>query len=295
MRKIIALALTAFASGYAQPVIQSNYVQLNFPTEAYFAEVQSFDPGPAGANRNWTITGLDLYLVGNSTTISPVGTPFENSFPTANFCSATTGQFQGGYSYFRLDTQKMELLGEAFTGIGVFTNAPNPRTYIEFPYTYNRVINDTYHADNIAFTSTYDGYGALTVPFGTYHNVIRQKIEEAGTTNYVWFNVNPFFPIAQTVEGGIGLMTNPGVLSAAQFTPSEALVVAPNPSKDTFRIEGLATRAEIRVTDMRGQLIWQGVAHPGAAVIDLAHCASGVFILEVRQSDKTHIQKIVKY
>lgn len=294
MKKIYILAVFAYALCTAQPVINPSQLMLNLDSEAYFAEVESFDPGPAGPNRNWTLTNLDLINIGTSTTISPVGTTFESTFPTANYCSATTGLFQGGFSYFRYDNQKMELLGEAFTGLGIFSYDPNPRTYIEFPYTYNKVINDTYHADNIAFTTTYDGYGSLTVPFGTYHNVIRQKIEEEGTTHYIWFNVSPFFPIAQTTEGGIGLMRNAAILSANQFTPAAAISVWPNPSRDIFRIEGISTLDGCSVSNLRGQTVWQN-ASGNNTVIDLSHCAPGIYMLQIVQNGNTSIHKILKY
>ncbi|SCX91756.1 T9SS type A sorting domain-containing protein [Flavobacterium caeni] len=294
MKNHLLLALLATAALQAQPVVNPNNLIMDLNTEAFFAEVENLDPGPAGANRNWNLTNLDLIPVGTSTTTSPVGTAFENSFPTANYCSATTGEFQGGYTYFRYDNQSMELLGDAFTGIGIFSFDPNPRTYITFPYTYNTVINDTYHADNIAFTATYDGYGSLTVPFGTYHNVIRQKIEELGTTNYVWFNANPFFPIAQTTEGGIGLMraTN---LSAQQFTPSQTISVWPNPSRDVFWLEGVPSQSDILVCDLKGQVVLQAQTQTTSASVDLSGFASGVYVLKIDALGQQTIKKIVKY
>lgn len=295
MKKSYVLVLLATSVAYAQPIVNPNHLVFNLTSEGYFAEVENLDPGPSGPNRNWEFTNLELMPVGTSTTITPVGTAFENSFPTANYCSATTGQSVGGYSYFRYDNQKMELLGDAFTGIGVFTYLPNPRTYIEFPYTYNKVINDTYHSSNIPFTATYDGYGSLTVAFGTYHNVIRQKIEEDGTTEYIWFNADPFFPIAQTVEGGIGLMRNDAVLSAEQFTPSATPNVWPNPSDGIFNIEiKNMQNAEIYIYGIHGNLIASKKATDTLTKIDLQAASSGMYLMKITTERETFTQKILK-
>ncbi len=296
MNKMYALAVLAASVGYAQPVINSANLMLNLESEAFFAETDAFDPGPAGANQTWNFSGLELTPIGGNETILPTGTPFAGTFPTSNFCNATTGESAGGYTYFKYDTQKMELLGDAFTGIGIFSFGINPKTYIEFPYTFNTVFSDTYTPDNIPFTATYDGYGTLILPFGTYHNVVRQKIEEMEQTNYIWFHANPFFPIAQTIAGGIGVMRNTAVLANKQFESHAAFEMYPNPTSDHFtvRMENF-NDAAIDLYDVSGKRIASQKISKSSATLDLRDCSAGIYFVKVTAGNgQTSVQKIIK-
>lgn len=294
MNKMYVLAVLAASVGYAQPVINSSNVTLNLESEAFFAETDGFDPGPAGANRVWDFSHLQLAEIGRNKTIPATGTPFFSTFPTSNFCNATTGESAGGFTYFRYDGQKMELLGDAYTGIGIFSFGPNAKTYIEFPYTYSRVTSDTYTQDNIPFTATYDGYGKLILPFGTYQNVIRQKIEEMEQTHYIWFHADPFFPIAQTTEGGIGVMKNTAVLANDQFTGAFTFEMYPNPASDYLRVQMKNPGATIEIYDLLGKIMVSQKTTGSDAVLDLRYCAAGVYFVKVSAQDQNSIRKIIK-
>lgn len=287
------LAVFAASSiGYAQPVINASNVTFNLESEAFFAETDGFDPGPPGANRTWDFSELELTPIGGNETILPAGTPFISTFPTSNFCNATTGESAGGFTYFRYDTQKMELLGDAYTGIGIFSFGANAKTYIEFPYTYNRVISDTYTQDNISFTATYDGYGTLVLPFGTYQNVVRQKIEEMGQTNYIWFHADPFFPIAQTTEGGIGVMRNAAVLANDRFA-LDGFEMYPNPTSDYLNIR-MKSPGSIDIYDVSGKLVISQNSARTDASVDLRPCATGIYFVKISANNQTSVQKIIK-
>lgn len=213
MKKINLTVGILFTSllNYAQPVIHSS--NLGQPAlETMTAAVTGFSPGKPGANQIWDFSHLQLKPAGSCA----IATPSDQSFATANFCIAYNNPLHA-YFYYRQNAEKLELVGEDFAGIGVIAYS-NPKTLIEFPYTFGQTINDTYQmADQtISFTSTYDAYGALLLPFGKYTNVIRQKIVENGQTNYIWFNADPFFPILQTAlqDNTIGIVKDTAALSA---------------------------------------------------------------------------------
>jgi len=301
MRKIYLLVLLTGATTFAQPVINQSDVTLDVASEVFIAETDGFDPGTAGTNKTWDFSGLTIFPVGTSATTDPAGKPGASFFPTANFCSADTSESPGSFVFFRHDAQKMELLGELYVGIGTINYNANPKTYLEFPYTYNKVINDTYKAalddETIAFTTTYDAYGTLILPFGAYHNVVRQKMVENGQTDYIWFHVNPFFPIMQTAlaDGAIGILKTPSVLATADFEKIPAFTVSPNPSDGIFNISlNRSNNVEINIYDLVGKLIVSQKVSETSTAIDLQNCNAGIYLVKVTANDHTSVQKIVK-
>lgn len=205
----VGVLLTSLLN-YAQPVIDSSNLS-PLSSETLTATANGFSPGAAGANQTWDFSGLQLTANGSNT--------IEKSavFPTANLRVACNGNPLNANFYYRQTVDKIELVGEDFTGIGTVPY-PDPKTLVEFPYAFGQIIRDSYTIGDktVSFISTYDAYGALLLPFGKYPNVIRQKIVENGQTNYIWFNVNPFFPILQTAleDGTIGIIKNTAVGNA---------------------------------------------------------------------------------
>ncbi len=300
MKKIYLIAVLAGTSVIAQPIIHQSDVVFNVESEVFIAEADAFDPGIPGANTTWDFSDLTLMPVGSSRTTSPTGTPSVGLFPTSNFCSASVASTPASYVYFRHNAQKMELLGESYIGIGVINYNSNPKTYLEFPYTYNKVINDTYKAaldDEVAFTTTYDAYGTLVLPFGTYNNVVRQKIVENGQTDYVWFNVSPFFPIVHTAlaDGAVGVMKST-LLSTDAFLEKQAFTLFPNPTSGSFKIdiknfEG----AEINVYNVLGKMVASQKTSEPLTQIDINDCSAGIYFVKVATKDlQASVQKIVK-
>lgn len=301
MKKNYLILLFASVSAFAQPIINPSNITLGVASEVFIAETDGFDPGSAGPNKTWNFSGLTMVSVGTSATTDPAGKPGANTFPTANFCSADTSEPPSSFVYFRHDAQKMELLGELYVGIGTVNYNANPKTYLEFPYTYNKVITDTYKAalddDATSFTTTYDAYGTLILPFGTYQNVIRQKIVENGQTDYIWFHVSPFFPIIQTAlaDGAMGILKTPSVLATAHFDQSSAFTVSPNPSSGIFNITLTNVReAQIDVYDLVGKLIVSQKSSDVSTAIDLQNCNAGIYLVKVTANDQTSVQKIIK-
>jgi hypothetical protein len=301
MKKIYLFAVFIAASGYAQPVINESDITLGVESETLIAETQGFDPGTPGINKTWDFSNLELVSVGTSATTLPTGTPSATLFSSANFCSAATGDFAGTYVYFKHDAQKMELLGETYVGIGVINYNSNPKTYVEFPYTYNKVVSDTYKAgpddETISFTTTYDAYGTLVLPFGTYHNVVRQKIVENGQTDYVWFNVNPFFPIIRTsfVDGAMGILKNDAALASDPFDGNRTFGVFPNPASGIFQINlDNGNQAQIDVYDVVGKLVASQKASGQSTTVDIQNCSAGIYFVKVTANNQAAVQKIIK-
>lgn len=306
-----ALALITLAQfpTWAQPVATSANVAMNFTAEFYYSEAANFTPGPAGANQTWDFSNLNLLLTGTDHSIPVAGSPFANLFPSANYLYKFVGIGADRYYYHNISSTKYDILSLGLTATTGENYTPNPRTFAVFPYTYGTVFSDSYQAITDAaettFTATYDAYGTLVLPFGTFQNVIRQKIVKNGQTNYNWFNVQPFYPILQTVleQNSIGIikdLTPP--LSVDQHSLEKMFAVYPNPTQGEITIEAIDNTGkdiEIEVLDMLGKrLLYKkenGLSNDQVQ-LNMESFNSGIYLLKITDitSKYTHIQRVIK-
>ena len=90
------------------------------------------NPGVAGPNQNWDFSSLQILNLKCSTCLSPIGTPYELSYPNANLCIEEGGK----HSYVNKSSNGVELLGEGDT---VFQQ---PLLVLPLPLTYNYAYTD---------------------------------------------------------------------------------------------------------------------------------------------------------
>lgn len=311
MRKLI-FSLASFAlaqfSTWAQPVIQSTNV-VDFVGDFYFGETTNFTPGPAGANQTWDFSNLELTLGGQDTPQVVGNTPFAAQFPTANNCYKFSGIFpQDRYYYQNVSATKYEIIGLGISTLGGNNYTPNPRTFVTFPYTFGTVFNDTYKTttdvSETTVVATYDGYGTLILPTGTYTNVIRQKVVKNGTVvNYNWFNVQPFYPLVQTVleENSIGVMKGLN-LANDEHAFGKKFAIYPNPTRDEINVEAIGqidNAVDIEIYDLLGKRLVAQKADSGnndQVQLRIGTFNAGIYLLKITDSstNTTHIQRIIK-
>jgi len=311
MKKLLlstALITLFTLSSWAQPVATAANV-IDFTGDFYFAEATNFNPGPAGANQTWNFSNLQLTLGGTDTPQPVAGTPFANLFPTANNCYKFSGIFPPDrYYYQNVTAGKYEILGLAITATSGDNYTPNPRTFATFPYTFGTVYNDTYRTTtegtDTSVVVTYDAYGTIILPLGTYNNVIRQKVVKNGTvTNYNWFNVSPFYPILQTVleQNSIGIVKNT-TLATHGFETEKMFAVYPNPTdgKITLTPTNFNSHiADIELFDYLGKRIFsrkENLTESNGLELDLASLEAGIYLLKMTNPDSnaSTVQKIVR-
>ncbi|MBD3581085.1 T9SS type A sorting domain-containing protein [Flavobacterium selenitireducens] len=308
MKKKYLAAVTALASlcALAQPQIRQEHVGASLSANLYYADVQNFDPGPDGPNQTWDFSSLNSVNAGQATILPAAGTPYANSYLMADHCFLYQGQGVDLWYYNKTSAQKLETVSMIFAGVFALNYTQNPMTVVEFPYDFNDVFTDSYGptvASSTEFTATYDGYGTLILPFGTYQNVIRQKVEEDGKIEYNWFHSDPFFPLLQTsIEDGSVGMVEPTSLSVENPTGNFRPTVYPNPFHDVVALRlpsGTSGTIRVAVTDVLGKVVYRDeFAGPDAddvVTIDLSDCASGVYFLDYWANDrKGSVQKIVR-
>jgi hypothetical protein len=309
MKKVtFALALITLVqfSTFAQPVATAANVNPNFTGEFYFAPATNFNPGSAGANQTWDFSNLQLTFAGTDTSIPVTGSAFANLFPNANYCYKFTGLGADRYYYHTVTAAKYEILSLALTATTGDNYSLNPRTFAVFPYTYNTVYNDTYRTTSnpaeVSVVATYDAYGTIILPFGTFNNVIRQKVVTNGVTNYNWFNVSPFFPILQTVleQNSLGIVKNTTVLETETFSGGEMFSACPNPTQGFVTLNAMksvGSPVEIEVFDLLGKrIIYSKENSLDEISLDFSPFTSGIYLVKVTNaSDHTsQIRKIVR-
>ncbi|MBD3581088.1 T9SS type A sorting domain-containing protein [Flavobacterium selenitireducens] len=308
MKKVNRIA-TLFAllplCALAQPQVTSTNVDFNFSGEFYWTNADGFTPGPAGANQTWDFSSLDLTLLGTDTSIPVSGSPFAATFPTANYAYRYDGMGGTRYYYHNITAAKYEILSMGYnTDLG-WNYTPDPMVWAQFPYTFGTVFTDTFQStdDEIATsaTYTYDAYGTLVLPTGTYTDVIRQKVVKNGQTNYNWFNVQPFFPLLQTVleENSLGVVKNTTLGTGDPSRPTFALW--PNPTAGAINLTSDTNfdRAKIAIYDALGKKVVENevVLQSGDAfALHLDNQTSGLYFLTLSDADGKQVlaRKIIR-
>lgn len=211
MRKIIFVLSSLFTlNSVAQPVLTATSpVGYVAPLAVVSAATVSMVPiATAGANANWDASALvkDAAIpVINYTVSDPAGTTYAADYPNANWHFTDPALVAIiGNTYYSLSADSFVLWGAHTTG-SAYEIYDNPEMDLAFPFAYNQAVVNTYSKTNYNaaggvssyqtgdVTLTYDGYGTLVLPNGTYSNVVRVKkvrTNNLGPTlnSYTWYN-----------------------------------------------------------------------------------------------------------
>ncbi len=202
---LFALLLGISLNLSAQITLESSDVRPAGDTirKAFLYDLNTFDPGPAGANQSWDFSALADQPI----TIQQYGEPgnFEWSefYPDADL----TEQFGGISTFYQLDNNGLRDLGfggelPVLQTTFALAITPSPALrYLEFPLTYQDTYTDTafflrgftvaelglpipIFADSVRQTRRtirtveVDGHGSLTLPTSSHSDVLRLRITE---------------------------------------------------------------------------------------------------------------------
>ena len=271
MRKFYAIILLIACGAFtlqAQPTLNhpGNTPQIGDQVYLQYVDHSGLNPGSAGAGVSWdfgTLTNEDLLMV---EVVDPTTTPYSGDFPGADMAFSTGGV---AFSYNQADNSGMYLLGfGADTGevviLNVFTDI---ETMITYPFTYNSSFTDDYNGGFTSMgveirqsgnvTTTGDAYGTITLPTGTFNNVLRTKTErlqvdsmflgtkflQATVTNdilYNWYTssgTTPLFSL-QTNESGTPISAYYGDEATGLDNDLSItnMQVYPNPATDNIMV-----------------------------------------------------------
>jgi hypothetical protein len=255
----------------AQPVL--NFVDVGtVPGDAFaYHDCPWQTPGTPGMAQTWDLSGLTTDSVIQISFVDPATTPDAASFPLATIAADN----DSGYAYSAFGATGGQFLGISLTGLATIVYT-DPMQMVVYPATYLTTWTDAYAANfsiggfPIARTGTVtaevDGYGTLTMPYGTLSDVLRVSyVEDSNDDNgfgatsihqvYTYFivagthypvvdiysiTVTPAFGTPTTTEGTHWLVAGPEAVQSAAVTPG-LLRVYPIPATDRLNVEFLGT------------------------------------------------------
>jgi len=298
-----ALLLFAKTFSWSQPVINSTDSHNGLSFEMYVAEdLTNLDPGTPGADKTWDFSTIQTTLYGITENVLASAAPHNALFASATHASHHRGTAGEIWSYYKSAPGKYEELGLVYVTIITVNMSADPKTYLELPYTYNKVITDTYRINggiSNTFTSTYDSYGTLKLPFGTFNNVIRQKNVEGTSVNYTYFNTNPVYAICTISENesSITMSKRIGDLAVNDNSSKTVFSVAPNPTSGLLQLQFDAfvnDSISISVSDLMGKTIFSKNENPDKNIfLNLESLEPGIYF--IKASDKNSQSSTIKF
>lgn len=277
--------------------------------------------GPATANFNFDVGTLSIGPGSSGTVVQASSTPYSSTFPNATF-AATTGF--GIYTFISVTSTAVNFWGFAFDDED-YVVLTDPEVNIKLPCSMGTTWTDSFSGNGLStampltrsgsVTGSYNGYGTLVLPFGTFTNVARVELNEDYTDNYagsvyhyVTNIVSYLIPghtlfsstmITTTVDGGSQQSSySSSVIDAAsvgigELSPAAfSMKVFPNPATDQFSIlcKG-ATTAGMSVTllDATGRAVLEltplnGIVTGVVRTFDVSTVPRGMYIVRVRDA-----------
>lgn len=291
---------------FAQPVLTAADFPSSYSANALKAYTNGFTNGNPGENQIWDYSGINLIPTTLSYNLIPVQqAPHNTTFINSNYCYNFLDNATNIYNFYYLTEQSFEYQGYVFS-ISSPIYYQNSSTFLQFPYTYNTIINDTYQStlpDSTLDTSTriYDAYGTLITPFGTFTNVIRQKETSSSGIFYYWIATNPYqIILSGNFNDTIIYFYQSNTLNTNQNIKDNSYSIYPNPTNGDFSIKNsnnFTNDITITVYDGIGKTIIKNQKiDTDFETISLKNFASGLYYVKI--SDKNnqllHTEKIIK-
>jgi hypothetical protein len=290
--------------------------------------------GELGANQSWDFSNLSgegspfSYDV-----VETASTIFAPEYPNSNFAYDVMDIlfFWNGNSD-KIEDMGFAMMFEGYTMMQVYSN---PKTQIEFPLTYGSSGTDDFEntTELVGFFSSdetgtrswsVEGYGSLTLPNGTFDDVLLVHVNENSTTvqdvfgtvielettteEYIFYAADFQFPLAIfstiTTDDGFqedtstsGALLNTQSVDVAELAMSD-LRLAPNPATNYLRINipTLMDRGVLQVTSLTGQVVreiqltGQASVHIELSVADLPR---GMYLIQLRTENEMFRSKVV--
>ncbi|MFT3687315.1 MAG: T9SS type A sorting domain-containing protein [Phycisphaerales bacterium] len=270
-----------------------------------------FTTGSVGANQVWNYSALvPATSTSNPATgvenIAVSSAPYYWSFPESNYCQKISYTYNSllfeNYSFSKISSSAIEALGSS-NSAGVSSVFTNTRM-IPLPLNYGDTYTDSYQTNNdsspFTINGTYDAYGSLTTPFGTFTNVAR--IKEVGNTYtvYSWVRTSPYIPLmnihVDNESGVINTITIYQIISTLginESTTSLKPIVYPNPAADYINLQLPENQVadKVRVTDLTGKILFDA---SNVNRINVESLAVGAYLLQVELGGNVCHTKFLK-
>lgn len=309
----------------AQPILDypQNAPETGTVSVLQFVETAGLTHEPDGPGVSWDFSQLVNIMTAQVTAIDPSLAPAGNQFPDANLALNMNDTV---YTYTLVNENGFYYLGtQLAAGMYPYVMAySDSRQFLAFPFTYNDIFFDTYKGVSIVLVAEVrmsatsnvlaDAYGTLTLPTGTYTDVLRIRIldeeidsifvkgiltsvETTFRTQYLWYAPHSKTPLLSyeivEVAGTTDTVcfyspTGSGASENAQAGLS-GLNVYPNPASDFLMVEsGTAGPAKVYISlvNQLGQSMFSGErdqlrAGPISERIDIGSFPAGIYFVRI--------------
>lgn len=289
MKKLLlAFCCPFYLAAVAQPVIPD---ASRLPQPGYTDPVSMATPpsasavSAAGPNQTWDFSSYSYTSLGNMTVIDPASSPMAASFPNADYAYTLVGTT----SFFQVSPGKFEVLAYSITSPGSGNDySQNPRTILKLPFNFQESVTDTWQkaggsVNNV--TVTYDAYGTLITPTGTYSNVVRIKEDYgAGAIDYQWFLTDPLSPVMVYDHNNNRLIfVGASANAISETSRPNQVTIFPNPGKDfvMLKIGYTVELATVRIFNSQSQLVKEITATGNEVQIEVQGLPAGIYSCQV--------------
>lgn len=291
MKKSLLLLLSSCtALSFAQPVMQ-NIMPIGFNCVLSFGPATS--PGPAGANQIWNFSSVPATPSATLNIVTPGATPCSSSFPTSNWAQNISGS---QFNYYISTASQLEVIGEQIspscTGGLTYSNS---KIVLKFPFNYTNSFSDPFvnTSGPGTVTTTYDGYGTLITPSGTYSNVARVSFSDPGGTSYEWFDTGSSgHPLCLIVGSNTIFFHNTNV-GVNEMSIEESINVYPNPVHGSVKVSLNEIPLSVNLFNSIGVQIMSLNPSLEEFDLDLTAQAPGIYFLKFSTSNGIGVKKIV--
>jgi hypothetical protein len=226
------------------------------------------------------------------TVIDPTTGPFISQFPGTNFSFRFDISGQQLFYYYASSATKLESLATDVTNDATGGNTyTNGRSALDFPIAYLGTTTDTYQKTGGSVqttTNTYDGYGTLKTPYGTYNNVVRIKQVNSAFPNpdYLWFQTSPLLNIFAYISNNNSYFSFDGATTGVNAQALATKVsISPNPATGSVvvSIHGQGTReGKLNIYSSDGRLMTSLISDIAGAHINVSTWAGGLYFYQYK-------------
>lgn len=279
------------------------------------ASLSTFTNSPSGANQSWNFTTLSSSVSETIDVVSVASTPYAADFPTSTICLYYNSQ--QAFDYYVANNGEFARSG-AVTG-GQAIPYDDPAQFRQYPMSLGDSYTDSLHADYFSgvqfervgiVTVEADAYGTITLPYGTFSDVLRLKViedyEDRSSFNISTYDAvtyqymlpgqhlpllshSAFTFLGQTSSSG-SMLSAQSVSALEAFMDQSSFFLYPNPASDQASVHYVLENPApvfLRLVSMNGQEVYRrdlGKQQPGEYDfgLDVSDYAKGLYILDLR-------------
>jgi len=298
----------------------------------HFCSPVGVSPGSMGKGINWDFSSLTVTFTDSTHYGSCSATPFCSLFPgstIADYSISTSGAgTDTTYIYYSSSDTAFEETG--FCHVGDTTTASSG-FILPYPFNYNDHREDTIRHirnSNVAGLGirsrtyqrlTYDAYGTLKLPTGTYTNVARlhrytvSQDSSAASGSYLTFDSSercewyiagyhsPILSIEVLGDSTIGVSYSERATEAVDNVQTTAATVNvyPIPAHDELNVQYQAgsVPTQIWLTDISGKILLQSTGKSGTGsyvtTLNTSMFAPGIYLLRVYTGKEVVVKKVI--